>query len=385
MIITTALANEIVTRAMAIIHHNVNVIDHHGQIIASGERHRIGEQHEIAREVIRTGKRICIHNTAEAARFQNVHPGINHPIIFADRVVMVVGISGDPSAISRYAELAVLTAELLVRQAMEMRETNWRQRLRDTLFCQYLEQGESHPGQEALRRLAELGFTFDTPLVPVVVTIQVEQRHLSEILSTLLREFSQLAGVREVILLGSNEILILDALNEPQETLLRGIEFILSTQISHYHIGVGVQADSAPDIREAIRFARSVIDVGSKVQPQRQIYYFREMAMLCLFRVLEDSYMVNFFNNNVRQLLEHDSGEALLDTLACFIANNAEPGKTSLQLGIHRNTLTYRLQQIKKHIQLDPMVFTDLVQLSVSVHCYRRQNPRQSEWIDTLS
>ncbi|MFO5856191.1 sugar diacid utilization regulator, partial [Klebsiella pneumoniae] len=106
---------------------------------------------------------------------------------------------------------------------------------------------------------------------------------------------------------------------------------------------------------------------------------------LCLFRVLEDSYMVNFFINNVRQLLEHDSGEVLLDTLSSFIANNAEPGKTSLLLGIHRNTLTYRLQQIKKHIQLDPMVFTDLTQLAVSVHCYRRLNPRQSEWIDSLS
>ena len=263
MIITTALANEIVARAMAIIHHNVNVIDHHGQIIASGERHRIGEQHEIAREVIRTGKRICINNTAEAARFQNVHPGINHPIIYDDRVVMVVGISGDPAAISRYAELAVLTAELLVRQAIEMRETNWRQRLRDTLFGQYLDQGASPAGQEALHRLMELGFAFDAPLVPVVVTVQVEQHQLSEILSTLLREFSQLAGVRDVILLGSNEILILNTLSESQETLLRGIEFVLSNQISHYHIGIGVQADSAPDIREAIRFARSVIEVGS--------------------------------------------------------------------------------------------------------------------------
>ncbi len=104
-----------------------------------------------------------------------------------------------------------------------------------------------------------------------------------------------------------------------------------------------MQADSAPDIREAIRFARSVIEVGSKVQPQRQIYYFREMAMLCLFRVLEDS-IWSIFINNVRQLLEHDSGEVLLDTLSSFIANNAEPGKTSLLLGIHRNTLTYRLQ-----------------------------------------
>lgn len=239
--------------------------------------------------------------------------------------------------------------------------------------------------QEALHRLLELGFDFDTPRVPIVVTVQVEQHQLSDILSTLLREFSQLSGVSDVILLGSHEILILNALSEAQETLLRGIEFVLSSQISHYHIGIGVQADSAPDIREAIRFARSVIEVGSKVQPQRQIYYFREMAMLCLFRVLEDSYMVNFFINNVRQLLEHDSGEVLLDTLSSFIANNAEPGKTSLLLGIHRNTLTYRLQQIKKHIQLDPMVFTDLTQLAVSVHCYRRLNPRQSEWIDSLS
>ncbi|MHB5987118.1 glycerate kinase [Klebsiella pneumoniae] len=240
-------------------------------------------------------------------------------------------------------------------------------------------------GQEALHRLLELGFDFDTPRVPIVVTVQVEQHQLSDILSTLLREFSQLSGVSDVILLGSHEILILNALSEAQETLLRGIEFVLSNHISHYYIGIGVQADSAPDIREAIRFARSVIEVGSKVQPQRQIYYFREMAMLCLFRVLEDSYMVNFFINNVRQLLEHDSGEVLLDTLSSFIANNAEPGKTSLLLGIHRNTLTYRLQQIKKHIQLDPMVFTDLTQLAVSVHCYRRLNPRQSEWIDSLS
>ncbi|EAA8761650.1 sugar diacid utilization regulator [Salmonella enterica] len=385
MIITTALANEIVSRAMAIIHHNVNVIDDHGQIIASGERHRIGEQHEIAREVIRTGKRICINNTTEAARFQNVHPGINHPIMYNDRVVLVVGISGDPAAISRYAELAVLTAELLVHQTIEMRETNWRQRLRDTLFCQYLEQGASPAGQEALHRLVELGFAFDTPLVPVVVTVQVEQHQLSEILSTLLREFSQLSGVRDVILLCSNEILLLNTLSESQETQLRGIEFVLSNQISHYHIGIGVQAGSAPDIREAIRFARSVIEVGSKVQPQRQIYYFREMAMLCLFRVLEDSYMVNFFINNIRQLLKRDSGEVLLDTLSSFIANNAELGKTSLQLGIHRNTLTYRLQQIKKHTLLDPMVFTDLTQLTVSVHCYRRQHPRQNEWIDSLS
>ncbi len=45
------------------------------------------------------------------------------------------------------------------------------------------------------------------------MTVQVEQHQLSDILSTLLREFSQLSG-GDVILLGSHEILILNALSE---------------------------------------------------------------------------------------------------------------------------------------------------------------------------
>lgn len=121
MIITTALANEIVARAMAIIHHNVNVIDHHGQIIASGERHRIGEQHEVAREVIRTGKRICINNAAEAARFHNVHPGINHPIIYDDRLTDAVrparSLRSEPAVYQNRNQVPAGDEALLARRA----------------------------------------------------------------------------------------------------------------------------------------------------------------------------------------------------------------------------------------------------------------------------
>lgn len=385
MLITPALANEIVSRSMAIIHHNVNVIDHRGRIIASGERYRIGELHEIAREVIRTRKRISIHNATEAARFKNVHPGINHPIMVNDKVAMVIGISGEPSVISRYAELAILTAELLVRQALEMREINWRQRLHDTLFSQYLKYGDTPEGYQALHHLQGLGIELCTPVVPVVVVIEVSTQYLCEALSLLLRKFTQLPTVQEVLLSASNEILLLGMIKESPEVLLEHINFILSSQISQYYIGVGVEADNATDIREAIHLARSVIDAGMKVLPQRRVYYFREMAMFCLFRVLENSYMVNFFNGIIRQLLLHDANCVLLETLERFIENNAQMGKTSRQLGIHRNTLSYRLRQIKKQLHLDPLVFTDLVQLSVSVYCYRRQFPRQSEWIDSLS
>ncbi len=63
-------------------------------------------------EVIRCGKRITIYNENEARAYSNVAPGINHPIVVADKVELVIGVSGDPVVIQRYAELAILTAEL---------------------------------------------------------------------------------------------------------------------------------------------------------------------------------------------------------------------------------------------------------------------------------
>ncbi|MBO8415109.1 MAG: hypothetical protein IAB19_01850 [Proteobacteria bacterium] len=47
MILTSELANAIIDRAMAGIHHNVNVISNDGIIIASGDKSRIGSSHEV--------------------------------------------------------------------------------------------------------------------------------------------------------------------------------------------------------------------------------------------------------------------------------------------------------------------------------------------------
>jgi len=382
MLITPELANEIVTRAMAIIHHNVNVIDHRGVIIASGERSRIGTQHTIAQQVIRTGKRISIHPSSEAANYENVQPGINHPIMADDQVVMVIGVSGDPPAINRYAELAILTAELLVRQALEIRDVNWQQRLRDTLFVQYIQDGDTPSGQDALQRLSGLGFHLDRPLVPIVV--RISRHHHTNVLAGLLGDLSRLTNIHDVIILGSHEILLLGSMKTDTTRQIDSVKFSLSSHLSHYHIGVGVKAESACGIREAIQLARAVIEVGQQVQPQQQIYHFRDMAMFCLLSVLKNSYMYNFFNNNVNRILKHDQGSILLDTLEVFILNNGEPGKAARQLGVHRNTLTYRLNQIKKKLQLDPFSFADLVQLSVSVHCYRHSHPRPNDWMDSV-
>jgi len=45
----------------------------------------------------------------------------------------------------------------------------------------------------------------------------------------------------------------------------------------------------------------------------------------------------------------------LQQTLSALLAANLDAGRTADQLGIHRNSLAYRLQRIREELDLDPV------------------------------
>ncbi len=93
----------------------------------------------------------------------------------ADNVELVIGVSGDPVIIQRYAELAILTAELLIKQEIERRSINWQHRLRDMLFVQFIESTTPMQGRSALLKLHNSGFSFSLPTIPVIINIEAIQ------------------------------------------------------------------------------------------------------------------------------------------------------------------------------------------------------------------
>ena len=54
-------------------------------------------------------------------------------------------------------------------------------------------------------------------------------------------------------------------------------------------------------------------------------------------------------------LIERDkAGAELLTTLRAFLASNAQYRKTATELGVHENTVRYRMHQIKELAAIDP-------------------------------
>ncbi|MFC0227468.1 CdaR family transcriptional regulator [Serratia aquatilis] len=368
MLITLELANTIVKRAMGIIHYNVNVIDHRGVIIASGEPQRIGERHEVADEVIKNRQRMTIENAQQAARYKNVQPGINHPIIVDDQVVMVIGISGNPAAIARYAELAILAAELLIKQSLDIREMNWQYRIRDLLLKQYLEVGDTEKGKEIIQQLVRQEIDLSQPLLPLLINIETGGHLLGQTIDHILNKLSQILKSQRVILLSNDEILLIITAIEQTEATVNDVNAFMETQLSHYTIGVGVESASAEIFRQSVFMLKEMIEHGRGLLPEQRVFNGKQFAFGGLLNEARTSSFTLYFKQRIAKLLELGTGQMLLNTLSTYIAHNAELVNAARALGIHRNTLTYRLNQIKEATSLDPFNFKELSQLMISLY-----------------
>src|SRR5690554_5011572 len=101
MRLTKELAQKIVDNTMDVLGKNINIMDHNGIIIGSGNKNRIDNYHEVANRVIESGKTYIIRDDMEK-EFQGVKEGINLPIKFQEKIMGVVGITGDADEVTGY-------------------------------------------------------------------------------------------------------------------------------------------------------------------------------------------------------------------------------------------------------------------------------------------
>ena len=93
--------------------HDINFIDSKGIIFASTNKKRIGDFHEIGLQVIKTGETIEV-DTNEG--YFGTQKGVNIPFIDKGDVSAVIGISGEPTEVRKYAYLAQKITTLLLRE-----------------------------------------------------------------------------------------------------------------------------------------------------------------------------------------------------------------------------------------------------------------------------
>jgi carbohydrate diacid regulator len=111
--ISKKLAQQIVDTVKDVSGYHINFIDGSGIIFASTNHQRIGDFHEIGYRAAMTGE--VIETTGEQ-QFKGSLKGVNIPIFHNALFVAVIGITGEPDEVRKYANLAIRITQLLIRE-----------------------------------------------------------------------------------------------------------------------------------------------------------------------------------------------------------------------------------------------------------------------------
>ncbi len=113
LLLTSALAMDVVAALAPRVGRNVNLMDRRGVIIAALDPARIGTRHDGALRAARQGRTVVIDAQMPGS---GDLPGVNEPLYVDGTLCGVVGVTGAPREVAELARVVALSVGLLVRQ-----------------------------------------------------------------------------------------------------------------------------------------------------------------------------------------------------------------------------------------------------------------------------
>lgn len=159
-----------------------------------------------------------------------------------------------------------------------------------------------------------------------------------------------------------------EATSEDLEKIARSIEDILRNELFvKTIIGIGTVVTHLRELADAYKEAQTAIEVGKVFDTEKSIINYKNLGIGRLIYQLPTTLCEMFLS----EVFEMNSIEALdqetLFTINKFFENNLNVSETSRKLFVHRNTLVYRLEKIKKQTGLDLREFDHAIVFKVAL------------------
>ena len=230
-------------------------------------------------------------------------------------------------------------------------------------------------------RAKELHFATEAPRAVYLVR-QVGHSEVAavDVLAGLLQDKMQ----EFVISVNETDIAVIKQLpGEPREgeleALARTMEEALRNELSvKTVIGVGTVVSHLRELADAYKEAQTAIDVGKVFDTEKSIINYENLGIGRLIYQLPTTlceiFLTEVFKKNSIDALDQET----LFTINKFFENNLNVSETSRKLFVHRNTLVYRLEKIKKLTGLDLRQFDHAIVFKVALMVRKYLSSRDS-------
>lgn len=370
MKITTGLALPIVNQLMTLLDFNVNIMDHTGVIVASGDPERIGQQHEGALKVLASKTQLLIREE-ELEAFSGSKPGVNLPIEFQDQIVGVVGITGDPKEVYKFGTIIKMNVEVLLQQIYMNKQIQYRKTALEGWITDLI---NSHDFPEKRLGMTARSLEINVMMNRYVILAEVEElkwgdegitpallQKINDRKEQLLTDLKGIAGPEAIYTYVEDGVFFIAvAADDPS---LKNVAEKLSGHLLNldyqFLIAIGNPYSGLSGYRESYNQARQCLGLMKKYKHNRKVSTIEDWGIIPYLDTIPSEVQSSFLQ---RYLPSHQAlSEEHKHTLRTFMDSDLDVKLTASLLHVHRNTLFYRLDKISQHIHLDYRKFNDLV------------------------
>lgn len=355
-----SLAKKIINEVRRLIDEDIIIVDVSGKIIASTDTSRIGSFHEGALLSSRDQKKMVITNEM-AHNLKGVKPGINLPILFKQKVVGVIGITGNPEKVSAYGELLKKMTELLIQESYYAKQMELESRAVENFVFDWLQLKDEL--DEFISRAEHLGIDIEVNRHVVIGFIKCETEIPLQDISKHMQQHSLLQSNDIFVRWGNERFLLLlaDRSKEQIKTILQKLKLELEHSFSiQVAFGIGSN-DFDYSLKKSFDEADRALHVAKE---NSSVIFDDDLKLEMLIHETSSKVQVEFVRRTIIPLLDDFD---LITTLHEFVKNDLSSKETAEALHIHVNTLSYRLNKIEEYTGLHPKRFPDLVTLYLGI------------------
>jgi len=155
---------------------------------------------------------------------------------------------------------------------------------------------------------------------------------------------------------------------EELERLAVSIEETLKNELRiRTVIGIGTVAEHLRELADSYKEAQTAIEVGKVFDTEKSIMHYENLGIGRLIYQLPTTLCEIFLSEVFKKNSIDSLDQETLFTINKFFENNLNVSETSRKLFVHRNTLVYRLEKIKKLTGLDLRQFDHAIVFKVAL------------------
>lgn len=370
MQVSPLVAQNIVESMKTIIKQDINFIDTDGTIIASTDPQRVGTYHEGALNVIKSNQILIV---SPEDSYQGTRPGINVPVHVNGETIAVIGITGDPQQVTTYGNILRKMTEILVLEdelrALKQRDAERsRMLLEDLIF--YSEEFASRWDSSV-----EEHWRTDNDLKRIIIVKATESAFLvyKEIRHQLEMAFESVSASiskRGALWMEHEQYFVILHKSKAEKIIRRCLDDGIAA-VNNGNVAVTVATGSAvyKEFKKSYKDALLALQNGplrmSEESSPVSFYQYDDLTTELLFddKNLERQEQLV---HNVLAALSPKEIEEFYHIMQLFGKHNGSVSAIAEEMYIHKNTLQYQVQKLRRLTGYDMRRYDDYTVLKMA-------------------